>query len=316
MEEKISLSTILTFILLFMVSSSVNLTAQKVNQGIDFSGYKELKVKPSEADPSVKKWDTANIVYYDKAIKNNKVLVWLTGTGGSNIHVPQDFFKTALEQGYRVIALSFMSMPGVSQICKGDYLSKNVDCAAEFRRKRIYGDNTFLPIPDQYQDAIVPRLTKLLQYLAKNDKEGVWSQYLDQSTGKPAWSKIAIVGQSQGGGMAEFIAQHESVARIISFSGGWDYSDSKTKKIAGWYSQKLITLPQNVFATYHVNEVAASELVEICKTLHIPAENVFALDKPIVQETNKRSPPNPYHVEGIKNPVYQPIWIKMLGSGL
>ncbi|PRB86462.1 hypothetical protein CQ022_09490 [Chryseobacterium culicis] len=296
-----------------MVSLSINLSAQKISLAIDFSGYKKLKVKPSEADPSVKNWDSAHIVLYDKTIKNNKVLLWLTGTGGSTDHFPQSFFKTALDQGYRIIALSFISSPGVSKVCKGDFLSKDVDCAAEFRRKRIYGDNVFPIIPDQYQDAIIPRLIKLLQYLSKNDKEGGWSQYLNQNTGKPVWSKIAIVGQSQGGGMAEFIAQHEAVARIISFSGGWDYSDSKTKKIAGWYAQKLVTPPQNVFATYHVKEVAATNLAEICKALHIPAENVFALDQPIDQARNK---PNPYHVEGVKNPVYKPIWIKMLGSGL
>ncbi|WP_330747391.1 BPSS1187 family protein [Chryseobacterium sp. CP-77] len=316
MEKKTSIFTTVICILLFMVSLPGDLTAQKVSPSNNFSGYKTLKVKPSEADPSVKNWDSAHIVMYDKGIKNNKILLWLTGTKGSTDHVPQSFFKTALDQGYRIIALSFMSTPGVSQVCKGSYLSKNVDCAAEFRRKRIYGDNTFLPIPDQYQDAIIPRLTKLLQYLSKSDKDGAWSQYLNESTGKPVWSKIAIAGQSQGGGMAEFIAQHESVARIISFSGGWDYSDSRTKKIAGWYSQKLLTSPENVFATYHVKEVAAKELAEICKELHIPAENVFALDQPIVQNTNKRTPPNPYHVEGVKNPVYQPIWIKMLGSGL
>ncbi|WP_426479634.1 BPSS1187 family protein [Chryseobacterium sp. CBSDS_008] len=312
MKKKTSLSTIITFILLFMVSSSVTLTAQKVSPAIDFSGYKMLKVKPSEADPSVKKWDSAHVVYYDSAIKNNKVLLWLTGTNGSTDHFPQAFLKTALDQGYKVIALSFFSKPGVSQICKDDYLSKNVNCAAEFRRKRIYGDNVFLPIPDQYQDAIIPRLTKLLQYLSKNDKEDVWSQYLNQGTGKPVWSKIAIAGQSQGGGMAEFIAQHESVARIISFSGGWDYSDSEKKKIAGWYSQKLMTSPQNVFATYHVKEAAAAQLEEICKTLHIPSENVFALDEPLKMQ---KKGPNPYHVEGVSNTVYKPIWIKMLGSG-
>lgn len=316
MEKKTSIFTTVICILLFMVSLPGDLTAQKVSPSNDFSGYKTLKVKPSEADPSVKNWDSAHIVMYDKGIKNNKILLWLTGTKGSTDHVPQSFLKTALDQGYRIIALSFMSTPGVSQVCKGSYLSKNVDCAAEFRRKRIYGDNTFLPIPDQYQDAIIPRMTKLLQYLSKNDKDGTWSQYLNENTDKPVWSKIAIAGQSQGGGMAEFIAQHESVARIISFSGGWDYSDSRTKKIAGWYSQKLLTSPENVFATYHVKEVAAKELAEICKELHIPAENVFALDQPIVQNTNKRTPPNPYHVEGVKNPVYQPIWIKMLGSGL
>lgn len=297
------------------ISSYVNLTAQKRSPAIDFSGYKILKVKPSEADPSVKKWDSVHIVYYDKAIKNNKVLLWLTGTMGSTDHIPLNFLKTALDQGYRVIALSFISNPGVSQVCVGDNLTKNVDCAADFRRKRIYGDNVFLSIPDQYQDAIVPRLEKLLQYLVKNDKEGIWSQYLNENTGKPVWSKIAIAGQSQGGGMAEFIAQHESVAKVISFSGGWDYSNSTTKKIAGWYSQKLVTPRENVYATYHVQEFAAAQLDEICKTLQIPMKNIFALDQPIPIEKQHKGR-NPYHIEGIQNPVYKPIWIKMLGSGL
>ncbi|MGK6341157.1 hypothetical protein ACMGDK_02895 [Chryseobacterium sp. DT-3] len=104
------------------------------------------------------------------------------------------------------------------------------------------------------------------------------------------------------------------MARVLSFSGGWDYSNSKTKKIAGWYSKKFVTPPKNVYATYHVQEAAAAQLDEICKALHIPMDNVFALDKPIEKQTKNNN--NPYHVEGIKNPAYKPIWIKMLGSGL
>ncbi|MCT2409131.1 hypothetical protein NZD88_16405 [Chryseobacterium antibioticum] len=315
MKKKIFFSIILPIILLVLIVNPViGITAQSINHSADFARYKILKVRPSEADPTVRNWDSVHVVYYDRAIKNNKVLLWLTGTNGSTNNVPISFFKTALDQGYRIIALSFISTPGVSQVCVGNKLSKDIDCAAEFRRKRIYGDTVFSSIPDEYQDAIVPRLIKLLQYLSKNDKEGFWSQYLNQSTGKPVWSDIALAGQSQGGGMAEFIAQHESVARVISFSGGWDYSDSKTKKIAGWYFKKLITRPENVFATYHVQEVAAKQLDKINKTLHIPADNVFALDQPLLKQ--KKSNNNPYHTEGIKNPVYKPIWIKMLGSGL
>ena len=92
---------------------------------------------------------------------------------------------------------------------------------------------------------------------------------------KPLWSKIAIAGQSRGGGMAEFIAQHESVARIISFSGGWDYSDSKTKKNCRLVLSKTGDITPKCFATYHVKEGAATELAKICKELHIPAENVL-----------------------------------------
>ncbi|WP_052187020.1 BPSS1187 family protein [Chryseobacterium indologenes] len=312
MKKKILFAVIYPLVLLmFMMSPVIRMTAQ--NSKIDSDTYKTLRIKPSDADPSVRNWDSVHVVYYDRAIKNNKILLWLTGTNGSTNHMPQSFFKTALDQGYRIIALSFISTPGVSQICVGNKLDEDINCAAEFRRKRIYGDNIFSSIPDQYQDAIVPRLIKLLQYLSKNDKEGDWSQYLDQNTTKPIWSKIAIAGQSQGGGMAEFIAQHESVARVLSFSGGWDYSNSRMKKIAGWYSQKLITARENIFATYHVQELAAVQLAEICKTLNIPSDNVFALDEPL-QKQKKGN--NPFHTEGIANPVYKNIWIKMLGSGL
>ncbi|MDR4953639.1 hypothetical protein REB14_15785 [Chryseobacterium sp. ES2] len=312
MKKKILFAAIYPLVLLmFMISPVIRMTAQ--NSKIDSDIYQILRIKPSEADPNVRNWDSVHVVYYDQAIKNNKILLWLTGTNGSTNRIPQSFFKTALDQGYRIIALSFISTPGVSQVCVGNKLNEDVNCAAEFRRKRIYGDDVFSSIPDQYQDAIIPRLIKLLQYLSKNDKEGEWSQYLDQNTDKPVWTKIAIAGQSQGGGMAEFIAQHESVARVLSFSGGWDYSNSKLKKIAGWYSQKSITPPENFFATYHVQELAAVQLAEICKTLNIPSDNVFALDEPL-QKAKKGN--NPFHTEGIANPVYKNIWIKMLGSGL
>ncbi|WPO89265.1 BPSS1187 family protein [Chryseobacterium sp. HR92] len=313
-EKKIVFSIIVPVILfVLIVNPTISMTAQSKEPFIDFTSYKILKIKPSETDPSVRNWDSVHVVYYDRSIKNNKILLWLTGTNGSTSHIPLNFFKTALAQGYRIIALSFISTPGVSQICVGNKLNEDINCAAEFRRKRIYGDIDFLSIPDQYEDAIVPRLVKLLQYLLKNDKEGLWSQYLYHSTNKPVWNKIAIAGQSQGGGMAEFIAQHESVARILSFSGGWDYSNSKMKKIAGWYSQKLITLRENVFATYHVQESAAVQLAEINKTLDIPTDNVFALSQPLLKQ---KLSSNPYHTEGIQNPIYKPIWIKMLGSGL
>ena len=36
--------------------------------------------------------------------------------------------------------------------------------------------------------------------------------------------QIVVTGQLQGGRMAAFIAQREIVARVITFSGGWDFA--------------------------------------------------------------------------------------------
>jgi hypothetical protein len=178
--------------------------------------------------------------------------------------------------------LSYNTVPAIAQVCAGERLDADINCAETFRWRRIYGDNAFPTIPDEPQDAIIPRPVHVLQWLGKHDAAGKWSTYLTADGSKPNWSSIAVSGQSQGGGMAEFIAQRELVARVISFSGGWDYSNSRTKAIAGWYSKKSVTPMNRWFATYHTKENAAETLSEICKALQIPASQIFALDKPLL----------------------------------
>ncbi|WEK18264.1 MAG: hypothetical protein P0Y49_15845 [Candidatus Pedobacter colombiensis] len=287
---------------------------------IDTTVYRILKIKPGVTDPLVKNCDTPSVIIYNPLVSQNKILLWLTGTGGNSLNIPKTFINTALECGYRIISLSFISTPGVSQICVGNRLETDSDCASAFRRKRVYGDGTFEGIPDEPQDAIIPRLQHLLKYLDKNDPQGGWNKYINSISAKPNWGKIAVVGQSQGGGMAEYIAQNEAVSRVISFSGGWDFSNSKTKKIAGWYYNKNVTPADRWYATYHVNENAAKEIAEICRALKIPRDHIFALQNPLSnrsENANKRSEhANPYHVEGIRNPVYLQIWKTLLGTGL
>ncbi len=306
-------SHLILFVIIF--SSAGKLAAQTdVFQFLDNTTYKIIEVHPSSTDPAITYWDTAHVAYYDPAISNNKLMLWLTGTNGTTYNIPRDFFVTALEQGYRIIALSFISVPAVARICRGDFLDNNTDCAAEFRRMRIYGDNGFSMIPDQPQDAIIPRFVKLLQYLSKTDPDGNWQQYLDEGTNKPQWSKIAISGQSQGGGMGQFIAQYENIASVISFSGGWDYSNS-AKKIADWYFNENVTPLENWYATYNTNENAANSIKEICIALKIPPDQVFALDKPLRNDSSLAGKSNPYHGDGLHNSAYRPVWIEMLGSG-
>lgn len=308
------INTVVIVVILLLLTQNVK--SQSNNRSyIDSNRYKVLRVRPSSTDTSIKAWDYDHIIYYDPLVRDNKILLYLTGTGGTTKNVPANFFNVALEQGYRIIDLSFISSPGVSQVCVGNVLNSNVDCAAAFRQKRIYGNNSFNLISDEPQDAIVPRLVKLLQWLVKNDTSYNWAQYLSKNMLKPFWNKIAVSGQSQGGGMAEYLAQHEVLARVISFSGGWDYSDSKEKKIAGWYYNKAVTPIENWYAAYNINEKASVPLSEICTALRIPPNQIFALDKPFLK-VRLMPGDNPYHVDGIRNTTYRPIWIKMLGSGL
>jgi len=176
--KKIKISKRLSFLVMTLfISSLCQLYAQKkVYNFLDSSKYKVLEVHPSATNNAITRWDSVHVIYYNPKITNNKLLLWLTGSGGTGINIPRDYFKTALEQGYRIIALSYFSRPSVAAIARGNNLKKNKDCAADFRRRRIYGDNNFTMIPDQPQDAIIPRFVKLLQYLSKTDPDANWQQ--------------------------------------------------------------------------------------------------------------------------------------------
>ncbi len=269
-----------------------------------------ITVKPSMTDPAISAFDYPHHVLYDPAAKNGKLLVFLTGTTETPNAGPQDFFRTALAQGYRVINLTYISYPAVSQICVGQLLRKDPDCAAHFRQKRLYGDTAFTAIPDQPQDSIVHRLTRLLQYLDRTDRSGGWSRYL--ANGAPAWQRIAVAGQSQGGGMAEYLGKRENLARVLAFSGGWDASSPTTP--ASWYASTSATPLDRWYYAYHVKEPAADKLARIAEVLRIPADHLFANDAPISESVLKNGK-MPGHTSSLKETVYEPVWIKMLGSG-
>jgi hypothetical protein len=241
---------------------------------------------------------------YDRTAKPGQVLLFLTGTGGKPPG-PVDYLRTAVARGYRVVSLSYDDTPAVAQVCYGAQLQQDPDCAAHFREERIYGDAAGAPIVTAPQDAILSRFVKLLEYLASTDPQGGWDAYLAEGT--PVWSRIALSGQSQGGGMAEFIAQRVAVARVIVFSGGWDHS--APGEIARWYFAKPATSAQRWFATYNRAEPNASVLPQTYAALGIPASQTFALDKPPVGGELA-------HVDGIRNPAYRDLWITMLGNGV
>jgi len=231
-------------------------------------------------------------------------LLFIPGTNGIALKGPKNLFYTAIQQGYSVINLSYINTPAIARICTGEALVVNAVCAEEFRNRRVYGDTKFTLIDDAPYDAIVNRLTKLLIYLSDTDKEGNWSRFLEN--GEPKWSEIALAGQSQGGGMSAFIAKTHLVARVIDFSGGWDYAAKN--KIANWYSKSSVTPVGRYYGTYHVKEPTAKIILETYKALNIPEEHIYAFDLEVPD--GKRA-----HSNGVRNLGYTDSWIELLGKG-
>jgi hypothetical protein len=291
---------ILTFILL-----TFNSILAQSNTGFP-EEYTVLKVKPSKTDSTIKNADTQHLVVYNPSAKQGKLLFFMPGTNGIALRGPKRLFSAAVYQGYHVINLSYINTPAVAQICRGKVLSKNSKCTSEFRTKRIFGNNDFALIDDTPQDAIVNRLTKLLIYLSKNDKKGNWDSYLEN--GVPKWSEIAVSGQSQGGGMAAFIAQKHLVARVIDFSGGWDYATANKKKIANWYYNNSVTPVHRWYGTYHVTEHAAKIIKESYEAMGIPEKQIYPFSLAVPE--GKKG-----HSDGVRNIGYLKQWVELLGKG-
>ncbi|WP_457446438.1 BPSS1187 family protein [Roseateles sp. P5_E4] len=261
---------------------------------------RSLRVAPQAADARLKADESPHWVVYDPAV-TEPLLVWLPGTNGHPASGPKGLFQAVRSAGFRLVGLSYLDDVAVSQVCKGPRLQAHPTCAAAFRQQRVWGDATAAPIDDRPEDAIVPRLTRLLRHLAEQDPAGQWVGYLDGD--EPRWSRIVLAGQSQGGGMAAFIAKTRSVAGVLDFSGGWDREASGD--LARWYRRASVTPPERWHATYHVQETAADLLAQSYRLLGIPPAQVHALDLPL-------RPGGQPHGEGIANAAYAPLWQQML----
>lgn len=259
-----------------------------------------LPVSPQATDVRLAADQPPHWVVYDPAVAE-PLLVWLPGTNGRPADGPKLLLRAMRDSGFRVIGLSYLNSDAVGQVCVGARLRSHRHCAATMRQQRVWGDAVAAPIADRPEDAIVPRLVRLLKYLAAQDPAGQWTSYLEGD--EPRWSRIVLAGQSQGGGMAAFIAKTRAVAGVLDFSGGWDFEAKG--ELAGWYRRASATPAERWHATYHVQETAADLLAQSYRDLGIPPAQVHALDLPL-------RPGGQPHGEGIANPAYAPLWQQML----
>jgi hypothetical protein len=258
-------------------------------------------IKPSDTDLAIKRYDRFHYVLFNENTgPGASLFVYLTGTGGRPPG-PTVFFHAAADAGYRVISLDYNDEPAVAVFCP----PKPPACSGNFRRMRIYGDGASLDpsFDNSSSESIVNRLVKLLTYLDKQDPQQGWSGYLDN--GAPKWERIALAGQSQGAGMAAYIAKQHVVERVILFSSPWDFvrSNGNVRTLAPWIAMRSKTPPERWFGGYHARENEAELLAKSYTALRIPPDNIriFKRDLPASQPPGQE---NPFHAEGLTNPAY------------
>jgi predicted esterase len=260
-------------------------------------------IKPSATDPAIRRFDAEHYVLFNTETRPDaELLVFLPGTGGEPPG-PLALLRAAADAGYRVISLAYNDTPAVAVYCPRQ---PDPACSERFRRMRVYGDGTVdRSIDNTRAESIVNRLVKLLQYLDAREPQRKWGGYLDN--GALNFSRIVFAGQSQGAGMAAFIAKAHAVARVILFSSPWDFtvSNGSVRSLAPWISKPpMATPPARWYGAYHQRENTADLIAKAYAALRIPPDHirVFSLDLPPQRQQGAGG--NPFHSEGIRNPAY------------
>ena len=114
-------------------------------------------------------------------------------------------------------------------------------------------------------DSIENRLAKLLIHLKQRRPREGWGQFLNG--GEIAWERIAVAGQSQGGGHAGLIGVKYHVARVIMFGAPKDYSRAKHQP-APWYTEGKATPLAAFFAINHRQDRQGCTFTEELENLH------------------------------------------------
>ena len=254
------------------------------------------------------------------ATRRNQLLVFLPGTGGRNLGPPRPFSQAAAELGYHVIELAYPNdIPAT--VC---WRVPDPSCFEGFRREIITGDDTSPLISLRQSDSIENQLRKVLVMLSQRQPNRGWQQYIDQA-GRIAWEKVALAGQSQGGGHAALIARDRRVARVLLFGAPKDYDPHKHRP-ATWYRPGS-TPGDRFFALVHSRDEQGCtfpQQLEIYRKMGLGDKPVSVDSTPapygnahvlITSYPGTTIPSKAAHVVGLTNPRFKQVWTYMLTSG-
>lgn len=236
-------------------------TRPKVGEG----GVTYWSLLPSASEPEVtKEFNDPHWIYVQQDIvlkhdaklpaDRHELLLWIPGTKPPNGKEPEpghvirgsshNFCLMAASLGYHVIALSYPNHLSASS-CNNE---KDPEAFEDFRMAIIQGGSS-PHITVSRTDSIENRLIKLLQSLSKSAPNEAWDSFLN-ADGGIKWERIAVAGQSQGGGHSALIGIHHPVTRVICFGAPKDYSVALDKP-AAWYLKPSATAKERFFAFNH-----------------------------------------------------------------
>ncbi|WP_344973892.1 BPSS1187 family protein [Compostibacter hankyongensis] len=280
--------------------------------GTAFSQVKVLRVSPPATGAAIETVHGPHIALYDPHTSSrHRLILMIVGTGASAEGI-RPFDSCFAAMGYHVVSLDYKNNV-ITTTCSN---SRDSGCFDHFREEIVTGTPVSEVVQVDTVNSLFHRFQQLLAYLAKEDPQGGWQEFV-RPDGQPRWERIITAGHSQGAGHAAWLGKRFRVDRVLMFSGPQDYLNPYHMP-AGWQSGSSATPPSRFFAFLHrkdpfdvTHQLAnCSRLMETRRpdTLAVqPGRPVRGRQHILITDIPTKNP----HGSTL-NPVFVPVWQYML----
>jgi hypothetical protein len=261
-------------------------------------------VDPSTVDPATQSDPgfAANSIYGPTTTPRNALAVVLHGT--SSVPSAHDSVAAALRSdGYHVILLRYSASLGTLYVCPDSAAATDPDCHRDLRHETTFGAGVADPdgqVRDQATanisaaNSVVNRLLKLVDYMAETQPSAGFAQFQKKTGGscnvmnntygacELEWSKVALLGHSQGAGVALYMAKFYSTRAVGLFSGSYDaFVDNGVATAAAWTGEGgFDTPPGSIRTLMHTSDYGADRIRAVADSVGVPGPEVSATVPP------------------------------------
>lgn len=119
------------------------------------------------------------------------------------------------------------------------------ECRGNIRLEAATGEDFSEEVTISKPDGMMERSHQLVRWLARENPEGHWEQFLAADGSGLRWEKVIVAGISHGSTTAARFAKHVKVSRVVAFSGPRDQYQS-------WQALPSVTPRNRYFGFTHV----------------------------------------------------------------
>jgi hypothetical protein len=179
--------------------------------------------------------DLQNASVDTRVAPQGKLMIWLMGHNDA-------LFERVNGYGIHAIQVSYANK-WFGTLCQPS--PKDSQARGNVRLEAAIGEDVSDEITIPEPDGMTQRSLQFVRWLAKENPQGRWEQFLSEDGQTLRWDKVIIAGSSHGATTAARFAKHQRVDRVVMLCGPRDQDQD-------WQALPSATPPSRYFGFSHV----------------------------------------------------------------